>query len=255
MEKLFIGFLIFSGWFQILNAQEQLCVFSVTGSAKIKDKSLSKGDFIVNNDKVVLSSNSKLLVIDNDGETYQINKKGYYSYQTILKNNNFKNKDNLTVRYLKFLWKEFSNKQKNEKIIAGVFRGNVLMEIPKNNSIIKKDKITFKWKVVDSTSSYYFFLRNIKTGELFRIETNGTEISFHEELKIFQDGNQMEWAVTIEAFPNLNNIPFYNFEKLDNTEYETLKKSYDGFVIDLKNLGKEDNEIKNILCSKFNICD
>lgn len=255
MEKLFVGFLIFSSWFQILNAQEQLCVFSITGSAKIKNKFLSKGDFIRDTDKVLLLSNSKLLAIDNDGETYQISKKGNYTHKLILANKNFKNKDNLTVRYLKFLWKEFSNKQKNEQIIAGVFRGDVLMEIPANNSIINKDKITFKWKDVDSTFSYYFFLRNTKTEELIRIEINGTELSVYEELAIFQEGNQLEWAVTIEEFPNLNNIPFYNFIKLEDNEYNTLLSSFNDFVNDLKNLGESDNEIKKILCSEFNLCD
>jgi len=255
MEKLFIRFLIFFGWFQILSAQEHLCVFTITGNAKIERKALLKGDFITNRDKVILLANSKLMAIDTNGETYQISKKGKYTYKTILAGKKAKSKNNVTVNYLKFLWKEFSEKEKKETAIAGVFRGNVLMETPFDKAIVKEDKIVFKWKSEENTTSYYFFLRNSKTQELIKIETNGTALSFYNDFPLFQEGSELEWSVTTEAFPNVNNMPFYTFTKLNYEEYEKLKNSYQGLAIDLRTYGYNEEEIQHILCSQYKWCD
>ncbi|MBT8269698.1 MAG: hypothetical protein KJN59_10795, partial [Bacteroidia bacterium] len=57
-----------------------------------------------------------------------------------------------------------------------------------------------------------------------------------------------------EAFPNLNNLPFFSFKQIDRNTYESLKSDYSDLISDLKSLGLSDKEINRNLCEAYGFC-
>ena len=146
-------------------------------------------------------------------------------------------------------------KGRSEKaLIAGVFRGETLMNYPLDKSKIASSKITFEWDLEESEKLCYIFVKNLITDEILKIETNGSQLSLYNDNPIFNDNAIFEWAVTTEAFPNLDNIPFFSFELIDRTTYESLKTEYSDFIKDLKTLGHSEKEISNVLCETYGLC-
>ena len=225
MGKLFVKIVLVLFFIQISYAQESLCVYKVSGIVTLnrKTKSLSKGSLINKKDVVNLSAKSKLITIDNEGSLFELNKLGNYGFSTILKNKKATEKSGLTSKYFKFVWSELTHEKGVTNAVAGVFRGNKLMTFPPDNSILHIEKIIFEW-ISEPQTMYYFFIRNLATNDITKIETNGSHLGLKTDNFIFVNSKDYEWSVASDEFPNLENIPFYKFSIITQVEYEELVK-------------------------------
>ena len=259
MEKLLIRTLICFCFIQTISAQDSLCVFGTKGTVfkqlYSKKIPLGKGDIISIKDKLTVLPNSQLTALGKVGDLYVISKQGTYSFKNILQFKQEKAAKNVTSLYLKYLWNELTHKNEKKALVGGVFRGAVLMKSPKDSTIIANSKVTLEWRSNGIDSLYYVFIKNKKTNSVFKFETNGSHLVFEKENPIFEGSTEFEWFVTTEAFPNINNIPFYTFTKLNYEDYEKLKNSYQDLVTDLRAFGYNEDEIKNILCSQYKLCN
>jgi hypothetical protein len=241
-----------------LSAQDSLCVFNLKGSAYSKIKSsfqpISKGMFITEKSTLLVNESSEITTINSKGEAYQISNAGEYKYSKILEHNTLKNAKGLTSKYLKLIWNELLKKNSGKTIIGGVFRGDILMEFPIDSASVASSKLTFKWKIDEETSQYYFFIKNIETDELIKFATNGSELSLYKDHSIFSEGDDFEWTVSTSEYPNLKNMPYYTFSLIDRAAYEALKANYKVLISDLKTIGLSDSEIENSLCETYGIC-
>ena len=70
----------------------------------------------------------------------------------------------------------------------------------------------------------------------------------------FNAGNQYEWSVSTEEFPNLKNILFYSFTLIQRLEYKALKERFSEVISDLKTLGFTDSEIEESICETYGVC-
>ncbi|WP_445908660.1 hypothetical protein [Yeosuana sp.] len=255
MEKLFIKVVFFLLLFQITAAQESLCVYKVNGTVTLnkKTKSLSKGMLIQKKDNIKLSSKSKLILIDDKGSVFALNKPGSYTFKTILTSKKNTESSALTAKYFSFIWSELTNEKKEKKAIAGVFRGNVLMKYPPNNASIEGLKIIFKWEN-DLETSQYLFICNLEDKLLLKIETKSNEMGFYLDNEIFENEKNLKWVVTNEEFPNLKNIPFYSFKTLTYDEYEQIIKEHQSLIDELNSLGLTQQEINEAFCEFYGIC-
>lgn len=255
MEKLFIKVVFFLLLFQITAAQESLCVYKVNGTVTLnkKAKSLTKGVLIQKNDNIKLSSKSKLILIDDKGSVFELNKPGSYAFSTILKNKKNTESSGLTAKYFSFIWSELTNEKKGKKAIAGVFRGDVLMQYPLNNALIGGLKVIFKWNN-DLGTSQYLFISNQDDEVLLKIETNSNEMGFYLDNEIFINEKILKWAVTNDEFPNLKNIPFYSIKILTFDEYEQVIKEHQSLIDELISLGLTQEEINETFCESYGIC-
>lgn len=257
MEKLYIK-LVFLCLATVAFSQDTLCVYKTKGMSFIEinsqQKSLKKGTLIGKKDIIKILPDAKVTAIDNMGNSYDINKEGTYSLKYLRNFKTTKATSNFTVRYFKHLWDELRDKSEDKALIAGVFRGETLMRFPKDSCKIANSKIVFKWDAELSNNLYYLFVKNSSTNEVLKIETNGSQIALYDEHPIFNEGDIFQWTVTKEAFPNLDNIPFFNFKLIDRNTYETLKTKYSEFITDLENLGHSEIEINTILCETYGLC-
>jgi len=239
-------------------SQDTLCIYKAKGMSLLeigkKQSTLKKGALIGDKDVVRVLPNGELTAIDNSGNTYLINIEGTYGLKHLL---NFKveqNTSNFTVSYFKHVWEEIRNKSNKKTLIAGVFRGKTLMTFPIDKSKIASSKITLKWDLEENIQLYYVFMKNVITDEILKIETNGSQLSLYDDNSIFTDNDSFEWTVTTDAFPNLDNIPFFSFELIDRITYKELKKGYSEFIQDLETLGHSETEIESILCKTYGLC-
>ena len=204
-------------------------------------------------DNIKLSSKSKLILIDDKGSVFELNKPGSYTFSSILKNKKNTESSGLTAKYFSFIWTELTNEKKEKKAIAGVFRGDVLMQYPPNNASIGGLKVVFKWNN-DLESSQYLLICNMKDELLLKIETNSNEMGFYLDNEIFENEKDLKWAVTNDEFPNLKNIPFYSFKTLTYDEFEQIKKEHQSLIDELISLGLTQEEINETFCESYGIC-
>lgn len=242
---------------QLFFAQEPLCVFKATAeifSSNSPSKPLHKGTLVNNKDVVTLQKGSSLSLINKKGELYKVDLAGNYSYNQLLMHKVDNEKSSLTSKYLEYLWEEMTHGAGSETIIGGVFRGENLMIYPVDSALVASSKITFEWETDSLNTSYYIFIRNFKTETMLKMETNGSMLSLFKDNPIFSEGNDFEWYVDSEAFPNLDNKTFYSFSLIDRNTYQNKKEEYKDFISDLKDTGLTDQEIEAILCETYGLC-
>lgn len=258
MAKLFVRLTFFLLCIHFAKGQETLCVYKTGGTSLLEDKNmtitLKKGALIQKKNLIKVLPKASFTAIDNNGNAYNVNVDGRYNFENLLNFKTKENKSNFTANYFKYIWQELTNSGEKKNLIAGVFRGDFLMLSPSDSSKIASSKITLKWQTIEDTKLYYVFLRNVDTDDILKIETNGTQLALYDEASIFYDGSQFEWAVSTDAFPNLDNIPFFSFELIDRNQYEAEKTTYKDFISDLKNMNISEKEIEAILCRTYGLC-
>lgn len=245
-------------WFQALQAQDSLCVFKTKGTIlreySSKKTALKKGDFITGKDKLFVSNNSQLIAISNQGDLFIVTKEGKYTFDKLLQFKQKKGDKDITSLYLKYLWSKITSHGEKKSIIAGAFRGNALMQYPKDSTITANSNITLQWKLNKPDSLYYVFIRNKKTKSMFKFESNGSHLVFEKDNPIFDGSTEFEWSVTTEAFPNVKNIPFYTFTLIDREKYEQQKKGYKDLIDELRVMEFNDDFIESVLCEYYKLC-
>lgn len=257
MEKSFI--VIALCFFTSLSvSQDSLCVFKVSPDVlgKLNDikKPLQKGDFLNRKSTVYLTSPSEVTFINSRGDAFILEDIGAYTYKNILGYKALDEQKSLTSKYFKLIWDELLKRDSGKTIIGGVFRGDILMEFPKDSTKMSSSKLTFKWLKNEGVSQYYMFIRNPETEEVFKFATNGSELILYKDNPVFNGGEEFEWTVSTSEFPNLKNIPFYRITLIDRAEYERIKSGFDDLISDLKELGLSSLEIEETLCITYGIC-
>ena len=258
MGKLSFRLILFLCCIQFAFSQDTLCVYKVKGTAILKinnaQTTLKKGALIPQKSLVNVLPQTEITAIDNNGNTYLVNVEGTYNLKHILNFKAKQNKSNFTASYFKHVWQDLRNKDTKKTLIAGVFRGETLMSFPPDSSKIASSKISFNWITDSKETLYYVFIKNSITDDVLKIETNGSQMALYDDNPIFYDSDTFQWTVSTEAFPNLDNIPFYSFTLIDRNAYETLKEDYSSFIKDLENLGHSEKEIESILCETYGLC-
>lgn len=258
MEKLSLGLI---AWLLISTAaaQDSLYVFQVKGEVILvtgkADRMAKKGSLLTASSSLRLGNGASLTAIDQRGVTYEAVGPATVGFQQLLARKGKPRGSNMTAQYLTYVWKEFVGGERNETLIGAAFRGEMRMLAPTDSAKVVASKVTLKWKTDSLATSYYLFVRNILTDEVAKFETDGSRLTLFKDNPLFEDGStQFEWAVTTEAFPNLNNLPFYAFELIDRNTYKQLETEHQAFVDDLRLLGMDEREIADALCETFGIC-
>lgn len=258
MEKLFIKLIVFVACLQALQAQDSLCVYAIKGTVLktvlSKKTPLSKGDVISALHKLTILPQSQLTAISKQGDLFVVDQEGKYTLKQLVAFKQKREEKNVSALYFKFLWAELTHHTEKKTVIAGVFRGNVLMQSPIDSAIITHSRIALEWQKDDHDALYYVFLRNKKTGIIHKFETNGSHLVFYPQNPIFEGSTAFEWAATTEAFPKVNNMPFYTFTLLDREAYEQQKMKYQALITEMKALDYNDLDIDKALCAIYKLC-
>jgi|GEM_PF-1345010 len=257
MEKLSLGLI---AWLLISTAaaQDSLYVFQVKGEVILvtgkADRMAKKGSLLTASSSLRLGNGASLTAIDQRGVTYEAVGPATVGFQQLLARKGKPRGSNMTAQYLTYVWKEFVGGERNETLIGAAFRGEMRMLTPTDSAKVVNSKVRFNWKTDSLATAYYVLIRNIETGELAKFETDGSRLALYGDNSVFAGGSYVEWTVTTEAFPNLNNLPFFVFELIDRNTYRQLETEHQAFIDDLRLLGMDERAIADALCETFGIC-
>lgn len=242
----------------ILYAQDSLCVYKTKTGILLNDngnkRPLNKGDYLNTNSIIYITTLSEVMLINSEGEAFNIKNAGTYSYKNILKNKALDDQKSLTSKYFKLIWDELLNKNSNKTVIGGVFRGDILMESPRDSVKVASSRITFRWKSVTDASLYFIIIRGKDSETVNKFAINGNKFALYKDNPIFSDDIEFKWSVSTSEFPSLKNIPSFTFTLIDRSEYEALKSNYGDLIKDLKAVGLTTTEIEDALCETYGIC-
>lgn len=248
--NVFILFFLLPFW---LFAQKPLFVFNTKGQIyNSQNVAVKKGEAISESDKLRLNANASLVCMDSNGAVYYLNKKGTYSYKEILKNRQ-KGNSGISFSYFKYLWNEFFDVQDKKPLIAGVFRGDILMEYPADSTIVSCKNLRLKWKSEADTKDYYLFLKAKDSEEEFvRYFVSNTSYVLTDQLA---EGSTYYWAVSTNPYPNLKNIPVHSFYTISEASFKMENKKLDNLKKDLFNIGLSVYEVREIICKTYKYCE
>lgn len=224
MEKLLAGliFLLFTctGF-----AQTRLYIMQVSGTVTGNNEiPIKKGDAIERSDRIKLMPGAAITCIDDNGNTYTVNKTGIFSYENLLKTKK-KYQHALTLEYLKYLWVSFLNQAEGKTMIAGVFRGDHLMLSPADSAWLLFSDVVLRWQSDPGYQEYHVFIREAgRQDEIKRFTTQDTTLHLHHKL-LLTPNITYEWTVSTRAYPNLKNIPFFTLRTLDEAAFKAQKKN------------------------------
>lgn len=238
-------------------AQDNLMVFKIEGTPVLKVdkaiKSLSKGSPIDANGLISLKDKDHLLLINNDGNCFEINKAGDYSFADIKKNPIKEDNSSFTKKYLSYVWNQFTKNTNAQSKTGVVYRNDMLILLqPSDNVKLYIPEIKFVWNV--DSEEKYFFLKDIETDHLTKFGVMGNNLTLFVDDQLLKKGRSYQWAVSETKFPDLEALVFYSFSMLSNEEFKALEPEIQLFKKDLQSLGFSAPEIKLLLCNDYKIC-
>ena len=242
-------------------AQENFIVFKVDGTPILKHndtlRSISKGSLLNNNSRVTLKNSDSFLMIDKAGSLYNVDKTGDYAYADLQKIPADVDDTSFTKKYFTYVWKQFTNNTNTRSKGGVVYRvdNNSLMFQPTDSVKIYFPEVRFVWKKgKEKDKTYYFILKDLKTNSITKIGTTDNNVTLFVDNNILKRDNSYEWTVSETKYPNLDKVPFYNFELINTEEFKKLQAEINNITTDLQKLGFTPEEIKVMLCEDYRIC-
>lgn len=257
MEKWSATLMLFMAFCTITFSQQKVYVYQTSGAflkQNEKQTRIQKGDLIRQGDKVFVSQTTNTTFLDQEGNLYTLNVVGDYHFKDILQHKVKASKEGLTKKYFKYLWDKMTKENIAETKIGGVFRGDILMTTPKDSVLTASSKITFSWETNEQATTYYLILKNTETEALFKVATNGSQLTLYKNDAFFSDGKYFEWAVSTAEFPNIKNLHFYHFELISKSVYVEMVAKYVNVVTALEQDGYNSTEIETIICETYGLC-
>lgn len=245
MEKSITRLLILMFFIPIVAvAQKSIHVFKTEGLVFLEsnktDDRLTKGDYISKNAKIILLKDATLTAIDPRGKLYVLTDEGSYYYKDLIKAKR-KKTSRFTKNFFKYIWNEMFASDVRTSFVAAVYRGDELMEFPRDSTLAEGHQINFEWSSMGQNANYYFILKNKQTKRYIKFSTNATRISLDKENPIFDLGCEFEWAVVLNYPSDLNKIYFYKF--IDAHKLEKIKTKYQDYIAELKDIGVDEYQI------------
>ncbi|MCC4214682.1 hypothetical protein [Leeuwenhoekiella parthenopeia] len=255
MEKLFIGLICLLASYA--HAQDSLYVYQTEGivlqgkpNAKTR---VQKGSLLTSRVKVELQPQASLTAISKEGLLYTTADPGLYTHAMLLKRRTQRYPKNLSANYFKYIWSELLGNSSKATQIGGVFRGESLMLFPADRSHIAGSRLEFRWLQDAPEASGYLFIREAEGEAVLKLESNGSSLAFYEH-PFFEEGKTYEWAVTTEAFPNLNNLRFFSFKHITKAEYAVLREAQVSQLNKTLLAGLSKQELETLLCEEYGLC-
>lgn len=132
-------------------AQKNFVVYHVTGNVSLikgnKITPAKRGDIIEKDNSLQLKPGADCMLIEEKGRSLQVAKPGIYTFANLQKMISTAG-DGVTKKFFSYVYNNmFSGKQGDKlSVTPVVFRGEELMKLPADNTIIISDAFAFGWK-------------------------------------------------------------------------------------------------------------
>lgn len=134
------------------SAQKNLAIYNVEGPVNIitvaKTVAAVRGNAISKDNSLQLKNNASCMLISSSGKSMQVTTPGTYTFNQLQQLFAQVKTNEVTKKFFGYVYDNFfsSNKSDPLAVTPVVFRGEKLMLLPSDNSIILSDAITFTWK-------------------------------------------------------------------------------------------------------------
>ena len=199
-------------------AQTQLVVYQVNGNVTIKEskKKVFVGT-LIDVKSTLIVQNGSCILLDNQSNMYEVSEKGTASFSSIKENKISSNSKSVSNRYLKYVYKKFLRQEEKNSIYGAVFRGNELLNFPKNYSyFLPNSFVDFNWNSIGQ-KEFYLWILNEKTNKII----GKYRLDYANSLSLllpFKKG-VYKWIVTTENSLGKNST-FYFFEIVRSNEFK-----------------------------------
>jgi hypothetical protein len=199
-------------------AQTQLVVYQVNGNVTIKEskKKVFVGT-LIDIKSTLIVQNGSCILLDNQSKMYEVSEKGTASFSSIKENKISSNSKSVSKRYLKYVYKKFLRQEEKNSIYGVVFRGNELLNFPKNYSyFLPNSFVDFNWNSIGQ-EEFYLWILNEKTNTI----VGKYRLDYANSLSLllpFKKG-VYKWTVTTENSLGKNST-FYFFEIVRSNEFK-----------------------------------
>lgn len=260
MEKLFLSltaFFLIGIFTPRLYAQqkEYYCIFKVEGKPLLDDTEvLEKGMFVKPENFLTLSENDQVVLMDQNGEMYEIRKKAIIPFARI-KRYTQKNKQNFTVKYLKYVWKKLWEREEKENI-GVVFRSPRLSQLiaPSDSVVLRGPMVRFEWIKKEKDSLSYFFLIDDKSKKMTQINLYADKITLPTQEGLLNYNTKYNWAVANSYDDKHQDLQFNSFTIIDDEEFSNRLSEYKEIINEFVALGFTEAEILSTLCEDLKLC-
>lgn len=136
----------------VVSAQKKFVVYHVTGNVNIvtgnNAVTAKRGDIIAGNNLLQMSKNSSCMLIEEKGKSLQVTVEGAYTFGALQKMMLTAGNAGVTQKFFSYVYDNLfaGNKEDKLSVTPVVFRGNELMKLPNNNTIIISDAFTLGWR-------------------------------------------------------------------------------------------------------------
>lgn len=239
-----------------LLGQEHYCVFKIEGTPMLNDSiPLKKGVFVNSGQFLKLSEDDEVVLLDEAGAIYELDKKMYIPFENIEKFTKRPEQTSFTLKYLKFIWKKLWENEEKDKI-GVVFRASFSNKLlkPADSVSMYSNEIVFKWQEIESNELIYVFIRNLNDDALMKIATNGNTLILPIDNTFLTNDNSYHWSVSTEPEPEIESLNFYAFDLLSDKSLALRMDELKGVEEEFKALGFTEEEIKKTFCEDRKIC-
>ena len=253
-SKLIMLFAMFMGL--AVMAQEQYCVFKVEGKPMLNDSiPLQKGVFINTGQFLKLDEKDKVVLLDETGAIYELDKKMYIPFKNIEKFTKRPEQTSFTLKYLKFIWDKLWQEEEKENI-GVVFRSDwaSIPLKPADSVFIYGSDVVFNWQEKQTDETNYLFLRNNDEKEYLKLSTNGNTLTLPVNDKILKSDSSYYWSVSSEREPEMKDLYFHSFYLLGEDSFNLKMREFKEVWKEFEALGFTEDEIKNSFCEDKGLC-
>ena len=236
--------------------QEYYCVFKVDGNPLLNDSiPLQKGVFINSGQFLKLNDKDEVVLLDEAGTIYELDKKMYIPFKNIEKFSKRPEQTSFTLKYFRFIWnKLWQDEQKDN--IGVVFRANlanILLE-PVDSVFIYKTEVVFNWLEKQPGETNYIFIRNTTENDYLKLSTNGSTLTLPVDDKILKSDNSYYWSVSSESKLEIKDLNFHSYSLLGEESFNLKISEFKEIWQEFQALGFTDDEIKKTFCEDKGLC-
>lgn len=181
------------------SAQKSLVVYHVAGNVNIitanKSSAAKRGDILVKNNSLQVKQGTCMLIEEN-GKSLQVNSAGTYTFETLQKMMSSAANTGVTQKFFSYVYSNLFSGKKEDKLSVTpvVFRGDELMKLPADNTIIIADAFMLGWKKpAGKIPVHLVILNNADEKILDTILNSATSLQVDVTKNNFLPGNIYKW--------------------------------------------------------------
>jgi hypothetical protein len=183
----------------LASAQKNLVVYHVSGNVNITTGNTSspakRGDVLTKNTSLQIKQGAGCMLIEEKGRSLQVSTPGTYTFEALQKMMTDAGNKGVTQKFFSYVYDNlFSGKRADKlSVTPVVFRGDELMKIPADNTIIISDEFTLAWKSAGKIPVHLSILDNANEKVFDTVLKKATSLQINVTKNNFLPGAVYKW--------------------------------------------------------------